>query len=149
MNGQLGCHGKVVVAIACALILGTCGYVGSIWGSVQRDISNKEQVTPILANVLYRLAKENKLDQIQTDGLASNEVVDSLRKAEYSHGPIQNWKVVEVEPRPIGLPVLVVVEVQRRKKSFEVLFIQHKHFFQSHSVEDRAGLRNLGLSSPH
>lgn len=148
MSKQLGCREKVIASVLCLGVLSGTAFVANIWGSVQRDVSVKERVTPVLANVLYRLALEDRLDHIQDDRLGANDVAVSLRKAAESHGAIKTWEVVGAYPTPIGLPVFVVLKVQRNTKTYEVLTIQKGHFFVTHHISDEAGLRNLGLPSP-
>lgn len=148
MSKPLGCREKVIAVVLCLGILGGTAYVANILGSVQRDVSVKKRVTPVLANALYRLALEDKLDHIQDDRLASKEVANSLREVVNSHGPIKSWEIKGAYPTPIGLPVFVVLEVQRNTKTLEVLTIHSGHFFIDHNITDQAGLRNLGLPSP-
>jgi hypothetical protein len=124
---------KSVALVLSFLLVGlTCGVIGELLGFLRGFRRAGHPSAESMANSVFRAAQEGRFDAITTDKLASQEVVDSHRESNGTKGAIKSWRVLGSHSGPVGLPVVVRVEVQRRQREEESLIIHSPFRFHQH-----------------
>jgi hypothetical protein len=107
----------------CLLVLGaTCiaAYMVGKFSGVK--ISNRD-LSPVVAQMTYDLALHREYQRISSNGLCTPGVVSELIRLEKRFGPIRSFRITDVEPEPLGIPVCVILHVQRSRGPFQETLI--------------------------
>ncbi len=123
-----------------------CGLVGQVLGSFQGFQKAGHRSAEAMANSVYRAAQSGTLDSVVTDKLSTEVVIDSLREFDKERGPVRSWRVLKSFSTPIGLPMFVNLEVQRKQASYETLVIHSPFRFHDHFETSRLGGANADPS---
>jgi hypothetical protein len=116
--------GAAIATIVGFLLFGlACGILGSCYGDYGGRAKTGRRAAERLANAVYRAAKNGDFESIAADKLVTEEVAASLKKFHQEKGAVKGWRVLDCYVTPLGVPIVVSIEVQRSKTEEESLVI--------------------------
>lgn len=133
--------GLICLLLSVAVVSGLIGQQIGFFRGAQRIAKPSAEA---MANAVFHLASRREFSAIVSDKLGSEAIVDGLKKADAELGVVRSWKVMQVQPTPILLPVIVEIEVERREKGKEFLVIHSP--FRFHDYWPAKPARNINGS---